>query len=163
MVFRSLAPAASQARATLPIGAALNDVERAFATDRYTVLYRCWRAGRRAGAGDRFVAGHWEGDGVRRREDRTAGVAARLQPPGADGGRRLRHRQRPIFSRAGSHPALLCATEIPVTTESFVLAVTRAVRPQCGSNPAARSRRTPPPRRRTAVRSTSSGRRRSAS
>ena len=39
--------------------------------------------------GNRFVAGRGEGDGVRSRQDRTAGVAACLQPPGADGRRRL--------------------------------------------------------------------------
>ena len=42
-------------------------------------------AGWRASAGNRFVAGRGEGDGVRSREDRAAGVAACLQPPGADG------------------------------------------------------------------------------
>ena len=34
--------------------------ERAFATDRYTVLYRCWLRGRRPRAGDRLVAGYWD-------------------------------------------------------------------------------------------------------
>ncbi len=44
---------------------------RAFATDRYAVLYRCWAAGRRASADDRFVVSRGEGVGVRRREDRA--------------------------------------------------------------------------------------------
>ena len=109
--------------------------------------------GWRAGAGDRFVAGRGEGDGVRSREDRAAGVAACLQPPGADGRRRLKHPVR--FRRAAScalkPPVAICPRRHP------------AVRPRYGSNPAARSRRRPLPRRRTADRSASSGRRRSAS
>ena len=39
------------------------------------------------GAGDRIVAGGGQGSGDRRRQDRTAGTASCLQPPGADGWR----------------------------------------------------------------------------
>ena len=120
-------------------------------------------AGRRAGAGDRFVAGRGEGDGVRSREDRAAGVAACLQPPGADGRRRLRHPAYADSGRARARPALLCATE--TASRDALIRPRRhpAVRPQYGSNPTARSRRRPLLRPRTADRSASSRRRRSAS
>ena len=63
---------------------------RAFATDRYASALPMLAAGWRAGAGDGFVACRREGDGVRGWENRAPGVAACLQPPGADGRRRLK-------------------------------------------------------------------------
>ena len=106
--------------------AASNGVDRAFATDRYTVLYRCWRQD-----GERVLATASSpvvgtGDGVRRWENRAPGVAARLQPPGADGRRRLKASAHVRFSVAQRHGQRYFAQlKSTVTTLSFVLAVTQ--------------------------------------
>lgn len=120
-------------------------------------------AGWRAGAGDCFIAGRGEGNGVRSREDRAAGVAPFLQPPVADGRRRLSIPRTPI-PVAQSHDQRYFARLKTASPDALIRACRPpAVRPQYGSNPTARSRRRPLLRPRTADPSASSGHGRSAS
>src|SRR6266542_1190831 len=82
-------------------------------------------AGWRASAGNRFVAGRGEGDGVRSREERAARFAPWLQPPGADGRRRLKAPAYDDLGPARARKRCFGQLKPPVATLSFALAVTQ--------------------------------------